>query len=131
MPVVFESRWQLSLSFYNGCGLNRSVRTLARAMQKQLDSSTCAGLKHILICAGTQECLWPLRAERRVENHCHILSVMLSDLRNAFRQLLSARRQSPRRSDGLEDGPLIVSVRMVHSRAMASRRDRRDSRAGR
>ena len=63
MPVVFESRWQLSLSFYNGCGLNRSVRTLARAMQKQLDSSTCAGLKHILICAGTKEYLWPLRAE--------------------------------------------------------------------
>ena len=57
-------------------------------MQKQLDSSTCAGLKHILICAGTQECLWPLRAERRVENHRHILSVMLNDLRYAFRQLL-------------------------------------------
>ena len=61
---------------------------MARAMQKQLDSSTCAGLKHILICAGTQECLWPLRAERRVENHRHILSVMLNDLRYAFRQLL-------------------------------------------
>src|SRR5207249_5985729 len=33
-------------------------------------------------------------------------------------RLLSARRQSARRSHGLEDGPLIAPARMVNSRAM-------------
>src|SRR5438477_2168418 len=42
---------------------NAFVCHMARATQKQLNSSTCAGLKHILICAGTKECLWPLRAD--------------------------------------------------------------------
>jgi len=45
-------------------------------------------------------------------------------------RLLPARRQSPRRPDSLEDGSLIVSVRMVDSCALASRRDRRACRAG-
>src|SRR6266511_4029064 len=88
MPIVFESRWLLSHSFSDGCRLNRSVATLARPMQEQLDSITCAGLNHILICAGTKEDVSPLRAERLVENHRSILSVMLNDLRFAFRQLL-------------------------------------------
>src|SRR3989442_6108123 len=57
-------------------------------MQKQLDSIACAGLNHVQIYAGTKGNLSPLRALMFVENLSETLSVMLNDLRCAFRQLL-------------------------------------------
>jgi len=57
-------------------------------MQKHLDSIACAGLNHVLIYAGTNENSSLLRVEEVGGNLRSILSVMLNDLKFAFRQLL-------------------------------------------
>src|SRR5437867_7786498 len=61
---------------------------MAHVMRRNLDSIRCAGLNHVLICAGTNENSLLLQAGKVGGNVRYVFSVMLNDLRFAFRQLL-------------------------------------------
>jgi len=57
-------------------------------MRKHLNSIACADLNQLLICAGTNENSSLLRVEEVGGNLRSVLSLMLNDLKFAFRQLL-------------------------------------------
>ena len=61
---------------------------MAHLMRRNLDSIRCAGLNHVLICAGTNENSLLLQVGKVGGNVRYVFSVMLNDLRFAFRQLL-------------------------------------------
>src|SRR6058998_986750 len=61
---------------------------MAHVMQRNLDSIRCAALNHVLVSAGTNENSLLLQVGKVGGTVRYVFSVMLNDLRSAFRQLL-------------------------------------------